>query len=117
MMSLSNGLSIFPESNYASSTVSSNKVEDTLRSDIASKDEKELKSVCKQFESYLVEQLYKELKNTIPEEDKEGSMFASSTTDYFKDMMTQEYAGMTTEQGGFGLAQTLYESMKRTYNL
>ena len=37
--------------------------------------------------------------------------------DYYKDMMIQEVASTSTEQNSLGLAQMLYEQMKRNYNL
>jgi flagellar protein FlgJ len=37
----------------------------------------------------------------------------SDYEEYFGDMMVQEYAEKVEDQGGLGLAQQLYESMKR----
>lgn len=37
--------------------------------------------------------------------------------DYYKDKMIQGMAEQTTEQSGLGLAQMLYEQMKRNYGL
>ena len=36
--------------------------------------------------------------------------------DYFKDTAVQELTAQATEQNGFGIAQTLYEQMKRQYS-
>ena len=48
------------------------------------------------------------------DEDSSASMY----TTYFKDMQTQEYAKAATEQGdGIGLANQLYQQMKRNYGL
>ena len=53
---------------------------------------------------------------TIPEsESTSGS--TSSMVDYYKDMMIQNIAADSTEQNSLGLAQTLYEQMKRNYGL
>ena len=41
----------------------------------------------------------------------------SSFWDYYKDNMIQEIASDSTEQEGLGLAQMLYEQMKRNYGL
>ena len=82
----------------------------------ASKDE--LMDACKQFEAYFIEQMYKAMLKTVPE--NEGtSNYASSLMDYYKDQMVQGIAGQTTNQseGGMGLAQMLYEQMARNYGI
>ena len=70
-------------------------------------------NVCKQFESYFVEQVIKSMEKMIPK-DKDSE--TSKYLDYFGDVFTQELAGAVTEQSNLGLAQTLYEQMKRNYS-
>ena len=41
----------------------------------------------------------------------------SQLMDYYKDEMVQQIASDSTEQNSLGLAQMLYEQMKRNYNL
>lgn len=76
-------------------------------------DDEQLMDACKQFESYFVEQMFKEMQKTVPETDYS---FQSTGTmvDYYKDNMLQELASISTESGGLGLAQMLYEQMKIT---
>ena len=73
-------------------------------------------SACKQFEAYFLEQMFKEMMKTIPESD-ETSSSNSQLMDYYKDEMVQQIASDSTEQNSLGLAQMLYEQMKRNYNL
>ena len=40
-----------------------------------------------------------------------------SLVDFFKDSSLQELASTSTETQGLGLAQMLYEQMKRNYNM
>lgn len=76
----------------------------------------ELKEVCREFESYFMEQVYKEMLKTVGKnEDGEASM--SSLVDYFKDGVVQTLASQTTEQSGGALAQQLYDQMKRNYGI
>lgn len=83
-------------------------------SDYSSATEDELMDACKQFEAYFIEQMYKAMMKTIP--SNEGtSNYTSNMMDYYKDQMIQSMAEQTTEQSGFGLAQMLYEQMKRNY--
>ena len=39
------------------------------------------------------------------------------TSDYYKDMMVQEISKQSTEKESLGLAQMLYEQMKRNYDM
>lgn len=73
--------------------------------------DEELMDVCKDFESYFLEQVFKSMEKTIMKDEDRST--DSGYTDYFKDMLTQEYASNATETGGYGIAQMLYESMKR----
>ena len=77
--------------------------------------EDELLSACKQFESYFLEQVFKEMEKTVDCFKTDDS--SNSLVDYFKDSAIQELASTSTELQGLGLAQTLYEQMKRNYNL
>ncbi|MCR5792811.1 MAG: rod-binding protein [Lachnospiraceae bacterium] len=78
------------------------------KNNLKSASDEDLMKVCKEFEAYLIEQMYKEMKATVKSEDDEGEYMK-----VFGDKLVQEYASATEEQGGFGIAQTLYESMKR----
>lgn len=80
----------------------------------ASKDE--LMDACKQFEAYFVEQMFKAMMKTVPSSEN-TSNYTSTMMDYYKDQMIQSMAEENTNQGGFGLAQMLYEQMKRNYGI
>ncbi|MDD6267952.1 MAG: rod-binding protein [Clostridium sp.] len=70
--------------------------------------DEELMDACKEFEAYLVEQVLKQVKESIPKTEEEENQYM----EYFGDMMLQEYASAITDQGSLGIAQKLYESMK-----
>ena len=71
--------------------------------------DEELMEVCKEFEAYLVEQVFDRMKDALTDSEEEESDYLN----YFGDMMYQEYANTIAENGELGLAQQLYESMKR----
>lgn len=75
--------------------------------------DEELMEACKQFESYFIEQVYKEMVKTIPDEEY-SSQSTGTLVDYYKEQMIQEMATATADQSGMGIAQTLYEQMKRS---
>ncbi len=78
--------------------------------------DEELMKVCKEFEAYFLELMYKEMLKTVPE--SELSSGANSTlVNYYKDEMVKEVSAQTAEQSNMGLAQTLYEQMKRNYEV
>ncbi len=76
----------------------------------------ELLDACKQFEAYFIEQMYKGMLKTIPQSE-ETSNYTSTIMDYYKDQMIQGIAEETSKQSGLGLAQMLYEQMKRNYGI
>lgn len=102
---------------YAAKTAqSSSKLEGQLKTDYSQATEAELMDACKQFEAYFLEQMFKEMMKTIPKSD-DGDSYAGNLMDYYKDNMIQEMASTSTEQNSLGLAQMLFEQMKRNYDL
>ena len=106
-------LSSLYTSDYWKSVNQTRELENTLSTDASQKSEDELMDVCKDFETYFVEQMLKAMKSMVPEDEESDNKY----TDMFGDMMVQEYAEIATEQQDFGIAQTLYEQMKRNYGL
>jgi len=95
-------------SGLSNNTLKSDQLEIDLKSKTAT--DEELMEVCKSFESYLMEQVMKEMKKSVPQdEDKEKNQYM----EYFGDTLFEEYANDATETQGLGIAQMLYESMKR----
>lgn len=74
----------------------------------------ELLEACKEFEAYFVEQLFKAMRATVPESENSSS---ASALNMFEDNLYQEYAKQSAENGQLGLAQQLFEQMKRNYGL
>ena len=93
-----------------------NKLEQTLNGDFSKALDQELMDVCKEFEAYFLEQVFKAMQKMVPESDHQSS-YTKQMQSYFKDEMVQKLAKDSTETNGLGLAQTLYEQMKRNYNL
>ena len=71
--------------------------------------DEEMMEVCKEFEAYLVEKVFDRMKDAMTDSEEEESDYLN----YFGDMMYQEYANTIAQNGELGLAQQLYESMKR----
>jgi peptidoglycan hydrolase FlgJ len=91
----------------ASSKTNTDSIETTLKNRSAS--DEELMEACKSFEAYLLEQVYKGMEKTVLKSEEEENDYLAQ----FGDMLYEEYAKDATEGQGLGLAQMLYESMKR----
>lgn len=104
------------------SNASTNSVKKTLENTDEDSTDEELMSACKEFESYFLEQVFKEMEKSVyalkSDDEKSGSMGENnSLVSYFKDKAISDIASTSTETQGTGLAQMLYENMKRNYNL
>ena len=87
------------------------------KKDYTQSSDDELLAVCKEFESYFVEQVFKEMQKTVDVFSDGESNPNDSLVDFFKDNALQDLASTSTERDGLGLAQMLYEQMKRNYNM
>ena len=97
----------------AVSSAKNTSLEGTLQGLSSETDDARLLEACKSFETYLVEQVYKEMEKTVGDEEDENEYLAC-----FGDTLIQEYAKSATEQcDGFGIAKMLYEQMKQNYGL
>lgn len=118
-MDISNITSMYTDylSNQDTSTT---KLNNTIQNtDYSQASDDELLEACKQFEAYFLEQVFKEMQKTVDCFKEEGGESDPNNTlvDFFKDNTMQELASTSTEIQGLGLAQTLYEQMKRNYNI
>ena len=107
-------------SDYLTGSASQNKasaLESKLDSDYSNSSDEELMEVCKEFEAYFLEQVFDAmLETTKVFSNEEESSYATKMVDYFKDSAVQELTQQATNQNGIGIAQTLYEQMKRQYS-
>lgn len=111
-MSDISGINSLYSSDYMKSSTQTADLESKL-SNTKDMSDDELMGVCKDFEAYFVEQMYKAMKKMVPEDD----VSKSKEVQMFGDQLTQKYAETTAENDQFGLAKTLYEQMKRNYGL
>lgn len=89
-----------------------NKLQNT---DYDNASDEELMGACKQFEEYFVEMVLKEVFKTVDifGQGESSSSAMSTSKDLMKDSVVQQFATKISEDGNLGLAQQLYESMKR----
>lgn len=125
--------SIYANSTYTNQTTNSisNKLNST---DFSKASDDELMEVCKDFESYFVEQMLKSMaKMSSVDGSNSDNIYASlfgvtedsdsgmnTLSSYFGDELMSSMADKVVENHsgkGLGIAQTLYEQMKRNYSV
>jgi flagellar protein FlgJ len=92
-------------------------LEDTLATDLSKANDEELLKACKDFESYFTEQIFKSMQKMVPESKENTSAYTTQLQDYFKDDMMKTMAEDSADKGNLGLAQMLFEQMKRNNNM
>jgi flagellar protein FlgJ len=99
--------------NIKDSTSKSSDIADKLKNGVDGKSDEELMEACKEFEAYFTEQVFKNMRKAmVPQgEDDSGSM--STLKNYFEDELWKNYSSAAADQSNNGLAQMLYEQMKR----
>ena len=125
--------SIYANSTYTNQTT--NSISSKLNStDFSKATDDELMEVCKDFESYFVEQMLKSMaKMSSADGSNSDNIYASlfgvtedsdsgmnTLSSYFGDELMSSMADKVVENQsgrGLGIAQTLYEQMKRNYSV
>lgn len=114
-MDFSNITAMYGNAYSAAANQSASRLQNKLEgADYSVASDVELMDACKQFEAYFIEQMYKGMMKTIPT-NEDTSNYTATMMDYYKDQMIQSMAEETTKQNSIGLAQMLYDQMKRNF--
>lgn len=81
-----------------------------LEAAVQSQDDKELKQACQEFESIMLNIMYKQMKATIV---RSGLMERDAGTEIFESMQDENLMEMASKTGSFGLAESLYKQLSR----
>jgi len=104
--------------NNAQSTSNVNSIKNSVNSVNANSTDDELLDACKQFESYLWEQILKEVDKSVNLFGMESTgSYASNMVDTFSDTLIQDLSEKLTSGKENTLAMTLYEQPKRNYGI
>lgn len=103
--------------NSATKNYNANKLQNSLKGVSSETTEDELLQVCKDFESYFVEEIIKEIKENMSPEEDEKDASLSTMTDYNMDFVVQKVADQVVDEVGTNFTQQLYEQMKRNYGI
>ena len=106
---------------YLTSTATkAGNLEKTLKGDTLRKSDNELLDVCKEFEAYFYEQVFKNMEKAMVPSDDSGDNANGTLVDYYKEQLIGEYSKSVVDQsaeGGNSLAMQLYEQMKRNQGI
>lgn len=117
-MDLSNIASTYSNAQASAGAASANSLQSTLRNISADSSEEELKGAIRDFESYFVEQMLKEVRKNIKiDKDEEEDSTMSQYKDLFMDQTIELAADKLVDEFGENLTQQLYEQMKRNYGI
>ena len=113
------GLSSDYSAYLSSSSAAADKMNNIKRTDYTNATDDELMDACKQFEQYLVEMVMDEVMDTVDifGTGEPSSSAMASSQDLMKDSMVQTMAKQLADGSNLGVAQELYESMKRNYGM
>ncbi|MEN6521539.1 MAG: rod-binding protein [Armatimonadota bacterium] len=78
------------------------------KNDAVTRDDKSLKNACMEFESVLVHQMIKNMRNSVIKSDLFGS---SEKEEMFQDMMDEETSKNFSKTGSIGLADVMYRQL------
>ncbi len=87
--------------------------ESKLQAAVDSKDEKQLKGVCQDFESIFLNMMYKQMKASIPKSDLIKEDFSMQT---FSQMLDEELMNGAAKGKGVGIAEAMYKQLSKRIN-
>ncbi len=76
--------------------------------------DQDLLEACQAFESYFLEYMMKQMWKSIPKAEQDGG-YAGLMEEYAREEMIKDLAAQSTKNNSLGLANMLYEQMKRNY--
>lgn len=92
------------------SKVNEGNFEERLKNAMDQKDEKELKKVCREFESIMLNMMYKQMKATVP---KTELIPGDAGRDIFESMLDDNLIEEASRGRGMGLADIMYKQLSK----
>jgi len=81
-----------------------------LEAAVQNRDDNELKQACQEFESIMLNMMYKQMKTTIVRSDL---IERDAGMEIFESMQDENLMEMASKTGSFGLAESLYKQLSR----
>lgn len=88
--------------------------ENALNKAVENQNAQELKEACKEFESYFVSYIFKQMQNSVNSiNNGKGVINRSQGEEIFTEMLLEEYSETAAEHGGIGLADMMYKQLSK----
>ena len=84
--------------------------ETILNEAVEKKDAEKLKKACQEFEGYFLQQVFKEMRKTVPDS---GLLEKSQGREIYEDMLYEEYSKNISKGKGIGLSDMLYRQLSK----
>lgn len=98
----------------ANNSASAGAVNSAVSSINADSSEEEMKQAIKDFESYFVEQILKNVQESLKSDEDSSN---AQLTEFFMGQVGEQLADQIVDQVGNRMTQTLYEQMCRNYSI
>ncbi|MBC7959645.1 MAG: rod-binding protein [Vallitaleaceae bacterium] len=95
-------------STSAKKTADQGAFEALLNEAVEKKDDAKLKKACQDFEGYYIQQLFTEMRKTVPDG---GLLEKSQGNEIYEDMLYEEYSKNISSGKGFGISDMLYKQL------
>lgn len=92
-------------------SVQTQRLADSLETATRYGTDEEIMDACKEFESYFLHYMLKQMGKTVGSEN--GLFGSSNASNIYQDMYYEEVAKSATNSGGIGLASFMYKQMVR----
>ena len=99
---------------HSKSAASADSVSGSISGINENSSEEEMKQAIKDFESYFVEQILKNVRESLKDDDDSSN---AQLTEFFMGQVGEQLADQIVDQVGNRMTQTLYEQMCRNYNI
>ncbi len=93
------------------SEAKTNSFSDAIDKAMNDKDTKELKKACVEFESYFLQLMLKEMRNTVT--SKDGALPKGQEEQMFQEMLDEENSKNIASGRGIGLADMMFRQMTK----
>ena len=98
----------------ASNSASAGAVNSSISGINENSSEEEMKQAIKDFESYFVEQILKNVQESLKSDEDSSN---AQLTEFFMEQVGEKLADQMVDQVGSRMTQTLYEQMCRNYHI
>lgn len=103
------------QSTNKSSDVEADKLKSQLNNISEESSDEELMDACKSFEAYMINNIYSKMRKSV-ESINENDEDDNEYIQMFGDNLYEEYVNKAVENSSLGLAQMLFDSIKRGQN-